>query len=77
MLDEVLHHTADPFLVGVDVPPFFLGYAYEALARAAAVAGNEQDMATYLEKARAAANGVQEADNRKMLLDDLLTIEVS
>lgn len=59
------------------VPPFFLGYAYEALARAAAVAGNEQDMATYLEKARAAADRVQEVDNRKMLLDDLQTIKVS
>lgn len=58
------------------VPPFYLGYAYEALARAAAVAGNHQDMAIYLEKARAAANEVQEEDERKMLLDDLESIKI-
>ena len=58
------------------VPPFYLGYAYEALARAAAVAGNHQDMAIYLEKARAAANEVQEEDERKMLLGDLESIKI-
>ena len=57
-----------------DVPPFFLGYAYEALARAAAAAGNEQEMNAYLGQARAAAEEVKKADDRKMLLDDLETI---
>ena len=58
------------------VPPFFLGYAFEALARAAAAAGNHQDTNTYLDKARAAADDVQKADDRKMLLDDLGTIQI-
>ena len=58
------------------VPPFYRGYAYEALARAAAVVGNHQDMALYLEKARAAANEVQEEDERKMILGDLESIEI-
>ena len=62
---------------GDDIEPFFLGYAYEALARAAAVAGNHQAMNTYLDNARAAANEVEKDDNRKMLLDDLSTIKVS
>ena len=57
-------------------PPFYLGYAYEALARAAAVAGNRQDMNGYLDKARAAAEEVQEADDRQVLLDDLHTIQI-
>lgn len=58
------------------VPPFYMGYAYEALARAAAVAGNHQDIALYLEKANAAANEVQEEDERKMLLGDLESIKI-
>jgi hypothetical protein len=58
------------------VAPFFLGYAYEALARAAAAAGSNQDMKTFLDKARAAAGEVQKADDRKMLLDDLQTIQI-
>jgi hypothetical protein len=59
-----------------DVPPFFLGYAYEALARAAAVAGNHDNMTAYFNKAKAAAEVVQEADERKMLLDDLGSIHI-
>lgn len=58
------------------VPPFYLGFAYEALARAAAVAGNEQEMNDYLNLARATAEMVNEADDRKMLLDDLETIQI-
>lgn len=58
------------------VPPFYLGFAYEALARAAAVAGNEQEMNDYLNLAIATAEIVNEADDRKMLLDDLETIQI-
>ena len=58
------------------VQPFFLGFAYEALARAAAAAGNRQDMVAYLDKAKSAADEVQEADNRKLLLADLETISI-
>jgi hypothetical protein len=59
------------------VEPFFLGYAYEALARAAAAAGNHQDMDLYLEKARQAAAEVKKAEDRKMLLDDLQSIQIN
>ena len=58
------------------VQPFFLGFAYEALARAAAAAGNRQNMNTYLAKAREAAVEVQETDDRQMLLADLETISI-
>lgn len=58
------------------VEPFFLGYAYEALARAAAVSGNQQEMETYLEKARLAAAEVKKAQDRQALLDDLQSIQV-
>ncbi|MCP4536626.1 MAG: hypothetical protein GY832_05725 [Chloroflexi bacterium] len=59
---------------GDDVPPFYLGYAYEALARAESVAGNRDQQEKYLGKARAAAEKVEDADSKKMLLDDLDTI---
>lgn len=58
------------------VPAFFQGYAFEALARAASVAGKHEITERYLDRARTAAEEVQDADERKMLLDDLATIQV-
>ena len=59
-----------------EVPPFYVGYAYEALARAEAVGGNEQEMQAFLEKAQATAEKIAEEDEKKMLLDDLKTIQI-
>ena len=59
---------------GEDVGPFYIGYAYEALARAEAVAGNAQKMKEYLEKAREAAEAVSDEDSKKFLMDDLAAI---
>jgi hypothetical protein len=56
------------------VEPFFLGYAYEALARAEAVLGNRDKMQGYLQAARRQAELVSEADEQKALLEDLDTI---
>ncbi len=61
---------------GDDAGPFFLGYAYEALARAEAVAGNRAKMEDYAEKARQAAGAVPEPDDKKQLLDDLDSIRL-
>jgi hypothetical protein len=60
---------------GDDVPPFYLGYAYEALARAESVAGDRVKMEAYLDQARQAAENVSDADSKKWLLDDLATIK--
>jgi len=54
--------------------PFFLAYAYEALARAESVAGNDQKMADCLHEARKVAEGIPEPGDKKQLLDDLNTI---
>jgi len=56
---------------GEGVAPFYLGYAYEALARAEAVAGNRAQAAEYLAEARRAAERMTDAEAQKMLLDDL------
>ena len=61
-------------LQGDDVPPFYRGYAYEALARAESVAGNKTKMEAFLAEARRAAEAVTEADGKQALLADLNTI---
>lgn len=59
---------------GEDIGPFFLGYAYEALARAEAIAGNDAEKDKYITLAYQAAEGVSDADSKKALLEDLTTI---
>ena len=61
-------------LEGQENLPFYQGYGYEALARAEAVAGDEDKMNSYLERARQAAAGVSNDDSKQMLLADLDTI---
>ncbi len=57
------------------VEPFYLGYAYEALARAESVAGNSAKVQEYLAKAREIAEALPDPDYQKPLLDDLDTIK--
>ena len=61
---------------GEDVPPFYLGYAYEALARAESVAGSRAKMEQYANEAREIAEQVSDPDSKKWLLDDLGTVEL-
>jgi hypothetical protein len=61
---------------GEDVPPFYLGYAYEALARAESVAGSRAKTEQYLNEARKIAEQVSDPDSKKWLLDDLGTVEL-
>jgi hypothetical protein len=52
-----------------------LAYAYEALARAHAVAGDAQQARHWLDQARAAGADIAEPRERDHLLDDLATID--
>lgn len=54
--------------------PFYMGYAYEALARAESVAGDRKKMEEHLGKARGLAENVSEVESRKILLADLDSI---
>ncbi len=56
------------------VEPFYLAYAYEALARAEAIAGEKGRAYGYLAEARRLAEQVEEADDRDALLADLETV---
>lgn len=52
-------------------PPFYIGYAQEALARAAKVAGDKAGFAHHLAAARDYATQVAEPDDHAMLTADL------
>jgi hypothetical protein len=54
---------------------FDLAFAYEALARGHALAGDRERAGGYLDQARAAAADISEDDDRELLLADLATIE--
>jgi hypothetical protein len=51
-----------------------LGFAYEALARAHAVAGDDAETERYLRLAREAGEQIAEDEDRELLLADLATI---
>jgi hypothetical protein len=53
---------------------FPLAFAYEALARAHAVTGHPRETERFLLLARGAARTIKDADDRKILFDDLATI---
>lgn len=48
-----------------------LAYAYEALARAAAIAGEQGAMVRYIAQARKAAEDIKDPDDRDLLLADI------
>ncbi len=53
---------------------FPLAFAYEALARAAAVAGRARDRERYLRQARGAAGRIRGPEDRSLVLSDLATV---
>jgi len=63
-------------LENVEVDPFFIGYAYEALARAEAVAGDGTATKRYLDVASGIAAKLSDEEMRAMLAADLESIHV-
>lgn len=59
---------------GEDVAPFALAWAYEALARAESAGSNEDKKNAYIVQAKEAAEAMDDADNKKMLFDELAAI---
>jgi hypothetical protein len=53
---------------------FYVAYAYEALARASAVAGKRAARGRYLREARRVGETIRDRDGRRMLVEDLATI---
>jgi tetratricopeptide (TPR) repeat protein len=59
---------------GDEILPFYLAYAYEALARAAMVAGNPEKVIEYLRKAEQVAEKMTDLEAKKQLIADLETL---
>ncbi len=57
-----------------DLPPFYRGYAYEALARAERLGGNPQVVKALVIEARRLAEQVTDEEDRNLLQADLDTI---
>jgi hypothetical protein len=57
-----------------DLDEFDLPFAYEALARAYAVAGDEEQARHWIARARAAGEAISDEDDRVLLEADLETI---
>jgi hypothetical protein len=57
-----------------ELEPFDLPFAYEAMARAHALAGDEAEAGSWLERGRAGASEVADEDDRALLESDLATI---
>lgn len=53
---------------------FDLAFAYEALARAAAIGGRSAERATFVMLSERAAAGIQNEEDKKLVLSDLATI---
>jgi hypothetical protein len=57
-----------------EVPPYCLGYAYEALARAEMLAGNRDKMEDHLAAAINVSTQMTDEETKELLLKDLKTI---
>lgn len=57
-----------------DLTPFYRGYAHEALARAASVAGDSAMAKHHVEQATALAKDVEKDSDRAALINDLSTV---
>jgi hypothetical protein len=60
---------------GAELPVFYMGYAYEALARAAMIGRDRVAMVGYLTEAQKYARQEESEDDRQLLLDELATIQ--
>jgi hypothetical protein len=58
-----------------ELAPFYVGYAYEALARSEMAAGNKAKMNEYLTAARQQCDKVTDQDSKKLLAADLETLK--
>lgn len=74
--EEASRYAADSLAISQrhDLAPFYVAYAYEALARAAAMADRREERDHNLALARATAASIADDEHRQGVLDDLATI---
>lgn len=69
--EEAVRQAAACLSVSAEEPPFYLAYAHEAMARAAAVAGDVDAKSRHLESAWRLAAQIADTGEREMLEKDL------
>jgi hypothetical protein len=74
--EPALHHAQRGLAICTanGIKDWDLAYAYESLARAAAVSGDAAAAGDWLAQARAATAEVEDEEDRELLLSDLATI---
>ena len=72
---EAQRHAETCLSYSQDLEPFYLGYAYEALARAAFLGQDSAKATEHLKKARSHAARIEKKDHQTMLLKDLDSLQ--
>jgi hypothetical protein len=77
--EQSLHHAKQSLAIceANGIGDFDLAYAYEAMARALAVAGDRAACADWAAKARSAADRIADPDDRELLLNDVEDLPAS
>lgn len=68
---EAIRHARTCLGYSTDLEPFHLGYAYEALARAAGLMNDAANSTAYLDRAESLAEQVPDERDRQLLAGDL------
>jgi hypothetical protein len=68
---EAVRHARTCLGYSTNLEPFYIGYAYEALARAASLMNDAANLADYLDRAESFAEQVQDEQDRQLLVADL------
>jgi hypothetical protein len=76
MGNSALFHAKEALRLCLDngIGDFDLAFAYEAMARAHAVLGNQGDKSAFIEKAKEAAKAIAEEADRKYVESEISTI---
>lgn len=74
--EPALHHARRSLAIArrAHLAPFYVAYAYEALARAVALTGEAGERDRYLEAAKRIARKIRDSDDRRMLSEDLASV---
>jgi len=72
---EAMRHARTCLGFSANLGPFNLGYAYEALARAAGLTNDTTGMASYLDQAESFARQVSDEEDRQLLATDLAQLK--
>jgi hypothetical protein len=75
--DNAMRHARRSLAFAAGSPPFYIGYAHEAIARAAMVLNDRELLVDHLDRARRCAAAVPEAEERRPLENDLRSLDVA